>query len=90
MKQQITRISVLQSSKIMTALYVLLGFVYTFIGILMIVFGGPSMKIAGIVYCFMPVILGIFGFLGIALCAVVYNLLASKLGGVEFELTPKE
>ena len=31
MKKQIIRISVLQSSKVMTALYVLFGFIYTLI-----------------------------------------------------------
>jgi hypothetical protein len=39
MKKQLIRISVLQSSKIMTALYVLMGFIYTPIGIGMMVFG---------------------------------------------------
>lgn len=73
----------------MTALYVLMGFIYTIIGIAMLVFGGPELKIVGLLYCFMPVILGVLGFLGIALCAVVYNWMASRLGGVEFELTPK-
>jgi len=42
MKEQITRISILQSSKIATALYVLLGFIYTLIGIPMLIFGGTN------------------------------------------------
>jgi hypothetical protein len=33
MKKQITRISILQSSKIATVLYFLVGFIYTLIGI---------------------------------------------------------
>jgi hypothetical protein len=42
MKKQIVRISILQSAKIMTALYVLMGFIYTVIGIPMTIFGGAA------------------------------------------------
>jgi len=86
MKKQISRISVLQSCKIMTALYVLFGFVYTLIGIPLVIFGNVQFKVMGVVYCLMPVILGVFGFLFFAVFAVVYNLLAKRLGGVEFEV----
>ncbi len=83
MKKQITRISILQSSKILVALYVLFGFVYTLIGIPLIMFGGKETMIMGIIYAAMPVIMGIFGFIFFALFAAVYNLLAKWLGGVE-------
>lgn len=39
MKKQIIHISILQSSKIMTAMYALFGFIYTLIAIPMIIFG---------------------------------------------------
>ena len=90
MKKQITRISVLQSSKIMTALYVLFGFIYTLIGIPMVLFGNAELRVMGIVYCFMPVVLGIFGFLFFLLFAAAYNGLATWLGGVELELSEDE
>jgi hypothetical protein len=83
MKKQITRISILQSSKILVALYVLFGFVYTLIGIPLIIFGGKEMMIMGVIYAAMPVLMGIFGFIFFALFAAVYNLLAKWLGGVE-------
>jgi hypothetical protein len=86
MKKQIIRISILQSSKITVALYVLMGFIYTLISIPMIVFGSKPIKIMGIVYFFMPVILGIFGFIFFVIFAAIYNLLARLLGGVEFEI----
>ena len=47
MKKQLIRISILQSSKIMTALYVLMGFIYTLIGIPMIVFGTGAVQKIG-------------------------------------------
>jgi hypothetical protein len=62
MKKQLIRISVLQSSKIMTALYVLMGFIYTLIGIPMIIFGNPQLRIIGVIYLLGPIIAGHFWF----------------------------
>jgi len=86
MKKQLARISILQSSKIMTALYVLMGLIYTLIGIPMILFGGDNLRIMGIVYLFMPVVMGIFGFVFFVIFAAVYNGLAKFLGGFEVEI----
>jgi hypothetical protein len=86
MKKQMIRISILQSSKIMTALYVLMGFIYSLIAIPMIVFGTPTLRIMGIFYLFMPVVMGIFGFVFFVIFAAIYNFLASKLGGIEVEI----
>ncbi|HJX97653.1 MAG TPA: hypothetical protein VJ281_02150 [Chthoniobacterales bacterium] len=87
MKKQITRISILQSAKITTALYVVIGFLYTLLAIPMFLFGDDKLRIMGIVYAFMPVIMAIFGFVFFCIFAAIYNLLARWLGGVEFEVT---
>jgi hypothetical protein len=86
MKKQLIRISILQSSKIMTALYVLMGFIYSLAGVPMIVLGSRPIKIMGIVYLFMPIILGIIGFIFFVIFAALYNLLARLLGGFEVEV----
>ena len=86
MKKQLVRISILQSSKIMTALYVLMGCIYTLVGIPMIIFGGKPIQIMGIIYLLMPIIMGIFGFIFFVIFAWVYNLLANWLGGFEVEI----
>jgi len=86
MKKQLIRISILQSSKILTALYVLMGFLYSLFGIPMIIFGGTPVKIMGIIYLFMPAILGILGFVFFVIFAAVYNRLAAWLGGIEVEI----
>ena len=86
MKKQLIRISILQSSKIMTALYVLMGCIYTLIGIPMLVFGGKQLQMMGIVYILMPVIMGVFGFVFFVIFAAVYNGLAKWLGGFEVEV----
>ena len=86
MKKQLIRISILQSSKILTVLYVLMGFIYSVIGVPLIIFGGKQFKIMGIVYLLMPLILGILGFVFFVIFAAIYNLLARWLGGFEFEV----
>jgi hypothetical protein len=86
MKKQLVRISILQSSKIMTALYFLIGFIYTLVGIPMVVFGGKAFHTIGMIYLFGPIFSGILGFLFFVLFAAIYNGLANWLGGVEFEV----
>jgi hypothetical protein len=85
MKKQIVRISILQSSKITTILYFLLGFVYLLIGIPMIMFGSDQLRIVGIIYCAMPIIMATIGFIGFVIFAALYNLIAKWVGGMEFE-----
>ena len=87
MKKQITRISILQSSKIVTILYFLIGCIYVLIGIPMIIFGNDQIRIMGIVYCAMPILMAIIGFIGFVTCTAAYNLIAQWVGGVEFEVT---
>ena len=70
----------------MTALYVLMGFIYTLIGIPMIILGPKPLKIIGIVYLFGPVFTGILGFVFFVIFSALYNLLAKLLGGFEVEI----
>jgi len=86
MKKQLIRISILQSSKIATALYVLMGFIYAAIGIPMLIFGNEKLKILAIIYILMPIIMAIFGFIFFVIFAAIYNLLAKWFGGIEVEV----
>lgn len=74
----------------MTALYVIFGFIYTLIGIPMIIFGGGNLSVLGIIYCLGPIWIGILGFIAFVIFGACYNAIAKRLGGVEFELTPRE
>ncbi len=86
MRTQFARISILQSSKIIVALYALLGLFYTAIGIMMLVFGGAHLRVMAVLYMAMPVILAIFGFIFFVIAAALYNLLAKIFGRIEIEL----
>lgn len=87
MRKQITRISVLQTSKIVTLLYIVFSLIYVPIGFLMMFFGGREVKIMGLVYIGMPLLMGLLGFIFVAVGALVYNLLAKWVGGVEVTVT---
>ncbi len=88
MKKQITRISILQSSKIVTALYALIGLIYTLIGILMLAFGGeePAMKVIVIIYILAPLWMVILGFIFFSTFADIYNLLPKGSVGLSLKL----
>jgi hypothetical protein len=85
MKMQVRRISILQTSKILTVFYFLLGFLYTLAGVPMIIFGDSRFRIMGVFYTLMPVVMAVFGFVFFVISAAVYNVLAGWLGGIEFE-----
>lgn len=86
---RVTRIAIIQTSKMAAALYFLFGFLYTFVGLAILAMKGLNDPTA-ILFILMPVIMGVFGFLFFALFAAVYNLLASWIGGIEVELTTNE
>jgi len=85
-KKQLIRISILQSSKIVTALYAVMGFIYTLIGIPMIICGGEDVQMMGIIYLLMPIIMAIIGFIFFVIFGAIYNLLAKWFGGIEVEI----
>jgi hypothetical protein len=86
MKKQVIRISILQSAKICTVMYALVGLLYTLIGIPMMIFGSSTLKVMGVIYLFGPLWMGIIGSIFFVISAAVYNWLASMLGGFEFEV----
>lgn len=90
MKKKVSRISIFRSSLIVTVLYILLGLIYSMIGIPMLIFGDERLQVMGVVYLWMPLIMAMIGFIGFVIVAGLYNLLARFLGGIEFELTDVE
>ena len=70
----------------MTALYAVMGFIYTLAGIPMVIFGNQGLRVVGIFYLFGPIFAAIFGFIFFVIFASLYNALAKRLGGVEVEV----
>ena len=63
-----------------------MGFIYTAIGIPMLIFGGEKLKVIAIIYILMPIVTGIFGFIFFVIFAAIYNILAKWFGGIEVEV----
>lgn len=89
MKKQITCISVVQTSKVVTIFYALFTLIYTIIGIFMLALGSGQLKIMGIIYVVMPVIMLIIGFPVMLLCCWLYNVVVKWVGGIEFTVEEK-
>jgi hypothetical protein len=85
MKKQIVRISVLQSSKVAALLYSLIGFVYSFIGAMLLISGTKDRLVA---YAFLvgPLWTALFGFIFFAIASALYNVAVRWIGGFEFEV----
>jgi len=87
MLTQVTNISIYQNGKFLAVLYFPIGLIYTLIGILFLLMGSDVLRITGIIFIFAPLWLSGMVFVFHAIMASIYNYLASKIGGIEFELT---
>jgi hypothetical protein len=82
MKKQIVQVSVLQSAKVMAALYLVTAIP---IVALVAVFLSAQLPGVGVVtLAVTPVLYALGGFIGSAIGALVYNLVAARIGGFEF------
>ena len=89
MRTQIKRISIMQTSKVVAIIYPIFGLIHTMIGIWMLT-SPEQPNWLGMLFLFIPIIIGIFGFIFSIIGCLLYNLIASKVGGVEFILEDVE
>lgn len=82
MKKQILRIAPHQSAKVIAVLYILLTLPFALIGIIGMVFGSPE---SFLFLALSPIIYGVFGYIFCALFFWLYNIVANRIGGIEFE-----
>lgn len=95
----VKRIDVFTIAKMMGALYALLGLIgglFMFVMFSLTAIAAPGRNsfpvgiVAGIgILFFVPFFYGIAGFIGGAITGLLYNLLASYIGGIEFEFAPR-
>ena len=87
MRQQIIRLSPLQTAKVMAALYGLMGFIFIpFVYFAMSRAGGNQPGAWFLVV--VPLAYAAFGFVFVAVGCLIYNLVASFTGGIEVDLAP--
>jgi len=87
MKTQITKVSIFQNAKFLSVLYIPIGLFYALIGLVFIATGLDYLIFTGIIFLLAPIWLTAIMYMMIAIFAVIYNFVASKIGGIEFELT---
>ncbi|MEQ1536028.1 MAG: hypothetical protein ABL923_09135 [Burkholderiaceae bacterium] len=85
MKKQILNIAPLQTAKIMAALWFVISLPFLLImGLAMFTMPGEARAAFGGMMIFMPVFYAISGFIFTLIGAWVYNLLAKRMGGIEY------
>jgi hypothetical protein len=85
MKKQIVQVSVMQSAKVMAAVYFVIAIPGVLLAMLFmsaVVPHGTGVGIGMLVV--MPVAYAIGGFISVAIGALIYNLVAARIGGFEF------
>lgn len=83
MKKQIVQVSVMQSAKVMAAVYLVTAIpVVVLAGLFMSSFMPAGASVAMLIM--MPVAYAIGAFIGAAFGAWIYNLVAARIGGFEF------
>jgi hypothetical protein len=88
MRQQIVRLSPLQTAKVMAALYGLMGFL--FLPFAWFAMGmAPGASRPGTAFLVLaPLAYAAFGFVFVALGCLLYNFVATFTGGIEVDLAP--
>jgi len=79
----------MQTSKVVAIIYPIFGLIHTMIGIWMLT-SPKQPNWLGMLFLFIPIMIGIFGFIFSVIGCWLYNLIASKVGGVEFILEDVE
>ena len=87
MRVQVSRISIYQNAKFLSVIYMPIGIVYFLIGIVFLLRGGDYFRLTGVVFLLAPIWMSGLVLVTHVFMATIYNFIASKIGGVEFELT---
>lgn len=83
MKKQIVNVSIAQTAKVAAALYFVISL--PLVAIMMLTTLVTGQGGIGIVFMILlPVLYVIFGFIFTAIAAWLYNLVAARIGGIEF------
>ena len=84
MRRQITHVSVGQTSKVIASLYFVVAVVIAVIAFIAVSVTGAN-NFSPLLILLFPIIYGVVIWLVFALMLSVYNMVAARIGGVEFE-----
>ena len=84
--KRLKKISLLQTARISAICNAPIGLLHMLVGMFLLSNKPVEDDIIGIFFLFMPVIILVMSFFMTIVLGYFYNLVASKIGGVEFEL----
>ena len=87
MKTQVTNISLYQNAKFLAVIYLPIGLIYALIGLIFLLMDIEYLRITAYVFLLGPLWMPGLVFVFHYVIATIYNYVASKIGGIEFELT---
>jgi len=87
MKKQITRISLLQTAKVIALLYFVVSLVFTILAFLFSMVVPSATPFGSVFMLFAPLLYALFGFIFAIVGAWIYNQVARFVGGVEFTVS---
>jgi hypothetical protein len=82
MKKQIVQVSVMQSAKVVAAIYFVTAI--PIVALLALFMSAQLPGVGAVTLVVMPVMYAVSGFICSAIGALVYNLVAARIGGFEF------
>jgi hypothetical protein len=89
---EIKSFRIFQTAKVMAVLYMVMGFVEGVFLAIMIAHRPPPGHLKEtlfIVLIGVPILAGVVGFIFMMIICWLYNLVAARIGGIAFELTPR-
>lgn len=84
---EIKSFKIFQTAKVIGVLYALLGFVEC--AFLLIASIRHPNRVPIFISLSLPILFGVLGFIFMVIVCWLYNLVAARIGGVAFELTPR-
>ena len=90
MATQIRRFSVHQTAKVLGTMYFVMFLLCLPIALVVFAMAPPPARNFGYFLLAAPVIYAVIGYLGFALFAALYNVIAPRIGGIEFELGDRQ
>jgi hypothetical protein len=88
---EIKSFKIFQTAKVIAVLYVIFGFVEGAIFTVVFAHHPHQHPLRGILFILIgfPILFGVVGFIVLAISCWLYNIVAARIGGIAFELTPR-
>ena len=85
---EIKSFQIFQTAKVVAVIYAMMAAIFgVFFAFIALIHGHPGRALQALI--FFPILYAVASFIGIAFLCWLYNEVASRIGGVRFEMTPR-